>query len=142
MGPGKREFFTTLIVDGAPLKERAEHKNRRAHHADEVVYHGPMLIPERVANAVAGSPGIARTTHGHLVSRYVDAQFTWRFRCQIPEHRGMVGEITYTQSGEFRVHCWAAADERYEHKEEPAAILKRKASRCATENTTIECERI
>jgi hypothetical protein len=83
-----------------------------------------MLIPERVALIVAEHPAIKRTTHSHLVSRYAENGWTWLFRCQIPAHRKMVGEIVRTPAGDIRVHCWSAADpERYTRNDEPTAIL-------------------
>ena len=52
------------------------------------------------------------------------------FRCQVPAHRKLVGEIVRTQAGAIRVHCWTAADpERYTRNDEPMAILTAKATR-------------
>jgi hypothetical protein len=126
----RREFFKTLVAGGATAAERTEQRNRRAHHHDEIVYHGPMLIPERVAIIVAEHPAIKRTTNGgHLVSRYAEDGWTWLFRCQIPAHRKMVGEIVKTPAGAIRVHCWSAADPaRYTRDDEPATIMARKVA--------------
>ena len=45
------------------------------------------------------------------MSRYAEPDGTvYVFRCQIPEHRGMVGEIVRTPLGRMRVHCWSAAN--------------------------------
>jgi hypothetical protein len=49
------------------------------------------------------------------------------FRCRIPDHRGMVGEIVRTPLGRLRVHCWSAADPGGYN--EPAIIAERKAGR-------------
>jgi len=105
----RRDFFRSLIAGGATVKERPARRNRRAHHEATRLYHGPMLIPAYIANIVASHPGLAKTTHGHLVSRYADAMHTWLFRCQIPDSRAMVGEILRTPEGKLRVHCWSAA---------------------------------
>ena len=127
----RREFFKSLIAGGATVSERTERRNRREHHRDEIMYHGPMLIPERVAAIVAEHPAIKRTTHGaHLVSRYSETGWTWLFRCQVPAHRKLVGEIVRTPAGGIRVHCWSAADpERYTRNDEPTTILAAKATR-------------
>jgi hypothetical protein len=110
----RRQFFRGLIAAGATVAERPERRNRRAHHEGQRVYHGPMSIPEEVARIVADHPAIKRTTHRHLVSRYAADGYTWLFRCQIPAHRGMVGEIIHIPQPDgvilSRVHCWSAAD--------------------------------
>lgn len=105
----RREFFCSLITGGVVPKQRAERRNRRAHHANERAYHGPMQIPARIALIVAEHPTIKRTTDRHLVSRYAEGGWTWIFRCQIPESRAMIGEIVRTPEGNIRVHCWSAA---------------------------------
>ncbi|HME59220.1 MAG TPA: hypothetical protein VKF63_12835 [Terracidiphilus sp.] len=122
----RREFFRSLIAGGATVAERPGRRNHREHHADNVVYHGPMLIPERIAAIIADHPAIKRTMCRHLVSRYAEAGWTWLFRCQIPDHRRMVGDIRRTITGQVRVCCWSAADpERYTRNDEPAAIISR-----------------
>lgn len=121
----RREFFQSLIAGGASVKSRREGRNRRAHHQNERVYHGPMAIPERIAAIVADHPGLKRTTDRHLVSRYAEEGWTWLFRCQIPASRQMVGEIVRTPEGKMRVHCWSAA--RDTSAEEPAVIVGRKS---------------
>ncbi len=105
----RREFFKGLIASGATVREREHGRNRRARHVDNRIYHGPMLIPERVAAIIAAHPAIKRTTHRHLVSRYAEGNFVWIFRCQIPASLAMVGEIVSTSEGKIRVHCWSAA---------------------------------
>lgn len=105
----RRSFFQSLIAGGAAVTERPEHKNRKAHHQNEVLFHGPIEIPERVVNIVAEHPAIKRTTHRKLVSRYAENNWVWLFRCQIPESRQMVGEVVRTPEGKIRVHCWSAA---------------------------------
>lgn len=105
----RRDFFKSLIAGGAAPKVRERGKNNRAHHKQDVVYHGPMTIPVEVAEIIATHPGLCRTTHRHLVSRYSQNGRTWIFRCQIPKHRAMVGEIIRTPEGKLRIHCWSAA---------------------------------
>lgn len=110
----RRDFFRSLIAGGATLNQRPEGKNRRAHHQNERLYHGPLEIPERIVDIVAEHPGIKRTTHRHLVSRYAENNWVWLFRCKIPASRQMVGEVVRTPEGKIRMHCWSAAstDER------------------------------
>ena len=125
----RREFFSSLIAGGATVAKRPQRRDIR--HADEVIYRGPMLIPERVALIIADHPAIKRCNrNGHLVSRYAEGGWTWLFRCQIPAHQKMVGEIVRTPAGAIRVHCWSAADpERYTRNDEPTTILAAKATR-------------
>lgn len=123
----RREFFKALIAGGAAVKQRPTKRNSRAHHKDTQLYHGPMAIPANIAAIIADSPAIKRTTHGHLVSRYSYGGATWLFRCQIPEHRLMVGEIIRVPDGQLRIHCWSAADpDRYTGADEPGAIIRAK----------------
>lgn len=124
----RREFFRSLIAGGAVVSQRPERRNRRAHHTNDVVYSGPLIVPERVAAIVAEHPAIKRTTHQHLVSRYAEAGYTWLFRCQVPAHRAMVGEVVQTPEGAIRVHCWSAADPARTCGGEPAAIIARKTA--------------
>ena len=107
----RREFFRSLIAAGAvPRKTRK--RVPQSHAGDIRLYHGPMTIPPHVYEAVREDPTPHRATGrgSHLVSRFADPDATvWLFRCQIPEHRGMVGEIVRTPIGRIRVHCWSAA---------------------------------
>ena len=120
----RREFFKVLIANGAVVKSRPQHKNRRAHHLDTQLYHGPMLIPERISNIIAEHPSIKQTTHGHLVSRYAENEWTWIFRCQIPFHRNMIGELVMTPEQKIRVHCWSVANPELCMKvKEPSELL-------------------
>lgn len=115
----RRGFFRRLVAAGAAITERPAAKNRRAHHKFQKLYHGPLLIPENVAAIIAEHPAIKKTTCRHLVSRYSFGGVTWLFRCQVPESRAMVGEITRTPEGNIRVHCWSAANPgRYRTPEE------------------------
>ena len=106
----RREFFRALIAGGASVRTTRKHVS----HAQDVrLYHGPMTIPAHVYEAVREDPTPHRSTGrgAHLVSRYAEADGTvWLFRCQIPEHRCMMGEIVRTPLGRNRVHCWSAAD--------------------------------
>lgn len=127
MSQDRRSFFQSLVAGGATVSQREQHRNRRVHHAGERIYHGPMEVPARIAGIIADHPVLKMTTHRQLVSRYAgDADgWVWLFRCQIPEHRLMVGEIVRTPEGRIRVHCWHAADpERYTAHREPAQIVE------------------
>jgi len=108
----RREFFQSLIAGGATVRKTRK-RVRGAHAADIRLYHGPMTIPPHVAEAVREDPTPHRATGRgtHLNSRYAEADGTvWLFRCQIPAHRGMVGEIMRAPiGGRIRVHCWSAA---------------------------------
>ena len=68
------------------------------------------------------------STMGKTVAAYAEADGTvWLFRCQIPAHRGMVGEIVQAPIGRrIRVHCWSAA--RPGEYSEPAELIARKFS--------------
>ena len=106
----RREFFSGLIAGGATVRKTRKHVE---HRGNIRLYHGPMTIPAHVAEAVREDPSPMRATGRgtHLVSRYADADGTvWLFRCQIPAHRGMVGEIVQVPIGQRkRIHCWSAA---------------------------------
>ena len=105
----RREFFKRLIAGGATVRKTRRHVR---HTGGQRIYHGPMTIPPHVADAVREDPTPHRATGRgtHLVSRYAEPNATiWLFRCQIPTHRGMVGEIICTPLGRLRVHCWSAA---------------------------------
>lgn len=123
----RREFFQSLIAGGAGVR-----KNRKrvsgSHRQDVVLYRGPMQIPAHVYEAVREDPTPHRATGRgtHLVSRYAEADGTvWLFRCQIPAHRGMVGEIVQVPVGKLlRVHCWSAATPA--EYQEPSVIVERK----------------
>jgi hypothetical protein len=105
----RRAFFQSLVAAGAiPRRTR----KRVPHSGDVVLYHGPMTIPAHVAEAVREDPTLHRATGrgSHLTSRYSEADGTvWLFRCQIPSHRGMIGEIIRTPLTRTHVHVWAAA---------------------------------
>ena len=120
----RRDFFRSLIAGGATVKEWPERKNHRAHHKNTLIYHGPMSVPVRIVSIIADHPAIKKTTHGHLTSRYAESGWTWLFRCHIPEHRKMIGDIRRQPDGRIRVCCWSAADPlRYTRNSEPAEIM-------------------
>ena len=124
----RREFFQSLIAAGAVPR-----RNMKAvKHPDNVrIYHGPMEIPAHVAECVREDPTPHKATGRgrHWVTRYAEADGTvWLFRCGIPFHRGMVGEIIRTPLGRHRVHCWSAA-ELGEYKL-PEALIVREAMLC------------
>lgn len=107
----RRSFLQSLVAAGAPIK-RTRKRVPESHGADVRIYHGPMTIPAHVTEAVREDPSPLRASGRgtHLVSRYAAADGTvWLFRCGIPVHRGMVGEIVRTPLGRYRVHCWSAA---------------------------------
>ncbi len=121
----RREFFQSLIAGGATVKVRPERRNARAHHRDEIVYRGPFSVPAHVAAIVAEHPGLVQTTSGrHVAMRYSDHGTVYLFRCRVPEHRAMVGEIVRTPAGAIRVHAWSAAD--LGGYSEPLQIVERK----------------
>ena len=105
----RRDFFRSLIAGGATVRDTRGRK--KVKHQDIRIYHGPMTIPAHVAEAVREDPTPHRTKDRHYVSRYAEADGTvWLFRCQVPAHRGMVGEIVQTPIGQRkRIHCWSAA---------------------------------
>ena len=108
----RREFFQSLIAGGATVRKNRK-RVKGSHRQDVRLYRGPMEIPAHVAEAVREDPTPHRATGRgtHLVSRYAEADGTvWLFRCQIPAHRGMLGEIVQVPVGKrIRVHCWSAA---------------------------------
>lgn len=108
----RREFFQSLIAGGSTLR-KSRKRVKGAHRQDVVLYRGPMEIPAHVYEAVREDPTPHRATGrgSHLVSRYAEADGTvWLFRCQIPAHRGMVGEIVQVPVGKrIRIHCWSVA---------------------------------
>ena len=126
----RRQFFQSLIAGGAVVRERAERRNSRTHHRDEVLYRGPMTIPAHIAAIVTEHPGLVRTTSGrHVAMRYSDLGTVYLLRSRVPEHRGMVGEIVQTAADAIRIHCWSAAlPGEYQ---EPGAIIERKTKRLA-----------
>ena len=93
-----------------PHGEHKRGRNRRAHHEGDVLYRGPFIVPDHIAEIVRESPELYRTTHRHLTARYVGIDSTvWLFRCRIPTSRAMVGEIVLTPEGRYRVHAWSTA---------------------------------
>lgn len=105
----RRNLFATLLA--ADVRDTRVRGKKRPKYNDVRLYHGPMVIPSDVAEAIREDPALHRTRHaGKLVSRYLDAEGTvWLFRCTIPETRMMVGEVVKTPDGRRRVHCWASA---------------------------------
>jgi len=121
----RREFFQGLIAGGLPVR-RTRKRVPKAHAGDVRIYHGPMQVPEHVAEAVRhdSTPYKSTGRGSHLVTRYAESDGTvWLFRCQIPDHCGMVGEIVRTPLQRFRVHCWSAANPAAYRQ--PGEILQR-----------------
>lgn len=126
----RTEFFRSLIAGGAGVRDTRGRK--KVKHHDIRLYHGAMRIPAHVAEAVREDPTPHRTRDRHYVSRFQDSDGTvWLFRCQIPAHRGMVGEIVQTPIGQRkRVHCWSAARPgEYREPTEITASVSSSASR-------------
>ncbi len=67
----RREFFKQLIAGGATVRKNRK-RVKGSHRQDIRLYHGPMQIPARVAEAVREDPSPMRSTGrgSHLVSRY------------------------------------------------------------------------
>lgn len=121
----RRQFFQDLVGGGASVAVRPGARNRRTRHQDTRLYHGPFLVPERVAAVLTAHPGIKRTTHRHLAMRYVDEGVVYLLRCQVPASRAVLGEIVRTVAGAIRVHGWSAASSA---REEPLEIVRRKSA--------------
>jgi hypothetical protein len=121
----RRDFFKSLIAGGATVRKNRK-RAPKSHRQDIRLYHGPMQIPAHVYEAVREDPSPMRATGrgSHLVSRYADPDGTvWLFRCQIPAHRGMVGEIVQVPVGQRkRIHCWSAAQPADSYRE-PSEII-------------------
>lgn len=132
----RREFFQSLIAGGATVRQTRK-RVPRAHAGDIRLYHGPMAIPPHVYEAVREDPSLYKSTgHGgghHLVNRYAEQDGTvWIFRCQIPVHRGMVGEIVQAPIGQRkRIHCWSSATPS--DYLEPSEILARQVAKAERE---------
>ena len=135
----RREFFQSLIAGGATVRQRGTHQK---HSGGTVLYRGPMTIPEHVVAALAQNPGLYRTSGRgtHLLSRYADRERNGKgsgavyiFRCQIPAHRAMVGEIVLSD-GHYGVHCWQAADPSDYSEPLEIAARKNSAQHAATSN--------
>lgn len=122
----RREFFKSLLVSGTAKKNR-----KRVKHIDENIYHGPMIIPPHIYEAVRENPTPHRATGrgSHWVMRYAEPDgMVYLFRCPVPSTRLMVGEIVKTVLGRYRVHLWSAADpERYMLHHEPLIIIGNKS---------------
>lgn len=107
----RRSFFRSLIAAGAVPRKTRKHVK----HSDDVrLYHGPMVIPAHVAEAVREDPTPMRAAGrgSHLMSRYAEPgeSTVYVFRCAIPAHRTMIGDIRRTALGRIRVSCWSACD--------------------------------
>ena len=121
----RRGFLQSLVALGADTR-RTRKRVPKSHAQDVRLYHGPMTIPAHVAEAVREDPTPHRASGRgtHLVSRYAEADGTvWLFRCRIPTHRGMVGEIVRTPIGRYRIHCWSAATPSPSPYREPEQII-------------------
>lgn len=90
--------------------KRKDHPNRRKHHRDERVFHGPLTIPLPVREAVDEAP-VLQDTCRHLVVRVEVGDIVWVFRDFAGvDHTTYIGEVVYTRKGKYRVHVWRAVD--------------------------------
>lgn len=103
----RRESLRALISGGAAYKERPERKNRRSHHRDEVIYHGPITIPDEVI-ALLGTSTVYRTTCRHPALRVHHNSITYVLRTAL-SGTDYVGEVVRTQAGAYRVHAWTVS---------------------------------
>lgn len=101
----RRESFSALF--SAPLVERPEHKNKRAHHDGDQLYHGPIFVTAEVTDlAVTSTP--FKTTHRHPALRIEHDSVVYLFRCLPIGASAYVGEIIRTPQGTIRCHVWLA----------------------------------
>lgn len=82
-------------------------KNRRAHHKDTRLYHGPIRVPVDVAE-MASRGRVVQTTAHHMAVRVSHLGTVYLFR--VVGGRDYLGEVVETQSGTIRVHLWAIVD--------------------------------
>lgn len=107
----RRSFFVALASAGTPVKDNFPRaRSRKPLHLDTQLYHGPVVIPDYVAEQVRESPDLHRTAARHLAARLNTPDGTvWLFRARIPASRVMLGEVVRTLSGRIRIHLWATA---------------------------------
>lgn len=107
------------FVTAWPQPRRPWHPRKR--HCNEVLYRGPFRIPAHIAAVCAETPDMRSRTGSlnpkKLIMCYDErnraadpALLKWRFRCPIPAHRCMVGEIQRGSDGIYRIVSYAAAD--------------------------------
>jgi hypothetical protein len=82
-------------------------KNRRAHHKDTRLYHGPIRVPVDVAE-MASRGRVVQTTAHHMAVRVSYLGTVYLFR--VVGGRDYLGEVVETQSGTIRVHLWSIVD--------------------------------
>lgn len=82
-------------------------KNRRAKHKDTRLYHGPIRVPEDVAE-MAARGRVVKTTAAHLAVRVSHLGTVYLFR--VVGGRDYLGEVVETQQGTIRVHLWAIVE--------------------------------
>lgn len=109
----RRGFFRSLVAGGATVTNSLAGKplKHRREPIGVATYHGPMAIPAHVAEIVAEDPALHRVRGGgkdKLAARYAADGVVWLFRCRVPDHRQMVGDVRRTADG-WRVCCWSAA---------------------------------
>lgn len=90
--------------------KREDNPNRRKHHRDTRLYHGPIHIPEQVMEQ-ANKGRVLQDTCRHLVLRVAWEGMVWVFRDFAgPSRPVLIGEIVRTAKGEHRVHLWQVVD--------------------------------
>jgi hypothetical protein len=82
-------------------------KNRRAHHKDTRLYHGPIRVPVDVCE-MASRGRVVQTTASHMAVRVSHLGTVYLFR--VVGGRDYLGEVVETQSGTIRVHLWAIVE--------------------------------
>ena len=82
-------------------------KNRRAHHKDTRLYHGPIRVPVDVCE-MASRGRVLKTTAHHMAVRVSHLGTVYLFR--VVGGRDYLGEVVETQSGTIRVHLWAIVE--------------------------------
>lgn len=95
----------------------------RERHQNEMLYRGPLMIPEHIVTACA-EPDIRSRTGSINPKKLImcfdernrstePALLKWRFRCPIPGSRCMVGEIQRGSDGVYRIIAFAAATPKH-----------------------------
>lgn len=132
----RREFFRSL--GGIAAIARPANKNRKAHHKNDVLYHGPIRIPEDVLDIASRAP-VYRTTHGakKLAIRLALDGVTYLFRTGLAGDC-YLGEIIRTPEGMVRVHVWTAI----ESAPNLADILRRKMEHQRVDEAVLPLEEL
>lgn len=105
MQPTRRQFVGLGLV--APLAGFGGQapRNRRRHHKDTRLYHGPLRLPQEVMDKAKESQ-VYRTTSRKLAVRILHEDIVYLLR--VVCGRDYIGEVVRTDSGTYRVHVWSA----------------------------------